>query len=188
MTTTNTATSTAATLPALIVGTENLRKEFQSIAAAGKKLDGRIQIAGLSVLDHIEKHSDVTVATSLVNELFGSLSKGHRKQAMAHWLTKYGKIRINQDDTTKKAQPFLFDKSAKTDLQGAMAEPWYDCKQDEEIKDLDFLKLLISLIHRATKEGAHVLPGQEELVEKAKLLIPMAHQPAIQPHAAPVHH
>lgn len=159
-------------LPTLIVGTDNLRKEFVLIAAAGKKLDHRIQVAGLSVMDHIDKHGDITVATQLVNELFGSLSKGHRKQAMVEWLVKYAKVKLNEDAATKKTQPFLFDKLSKTNLQGAMDEPWYDCKQDAEVVDLDFLKLLSALIAKATKEGAKVVPGQEELVAKAKLLIP----------------
>lgn len=156
----------------LIIGTDELRREFTLIAAAGKKLDTRIQVAGLSVLHHINEHGDVTVATSLVNELFGSLSKGHRKQAMVEWLVKYGKVKLNEDAATKKDKPFLYDKATKTDMAGAQAEPWYDCKPDNEVKDLDFLKLLSALITKATKDGAKVVPGQEELIAKAKLLIP----------------
>lgn len=159
-------------MPTLIIGTDALRKEFGLIAAAGKKLDERIQVAGLSVMSHIDQHGDVTVATSLVNELFGSLSKGHRKQAMVDWLVKFAKVKLNTDESTKKVQPFLYDKEAKTQLQEACDMPWYECKPDNEIKDLDFLKLLSALVAKATKDGAKVLPGQEELVAKAKLLLP----------------
>ncbi|ANH51111.1 hypothetical protein FDH02_gp35 [Pseudomonas phage VSW-3] len=147
-------TTKANAMPTLIVGTEALRKEFTSIAAAGKKLDGRIQVAGLSVMSHIDTHGDVTVATALVNELFGALSKGHRKAAMVEWLVKYGKVKLNTDEATKKAQPFLFDKSAKTNLQGACDEPWFDCKPEKLDEDFDFNKLLLALLSKAAKKNA----------------------------------
>lgn len=167
-------TTTANKLPTLIVGTEALRKEFTSIAAAGKKLDGRIQVAGLSVLSHIDQHGDVTVATALVNELFGALSKGHRKGAMVEWLVKYGKVKLNIDETTKKVQPFLFDKAGKTNLQGACDEPWFDCKPEKIDEDFDFHKLLAALLSKAAKKnatdptkviGADLLVKVQQLVE-----------------------
>lgn len=160
------------TIPTLIIGTEALRKEFTSIAAAGKKLDGRIQVAGLSVLSHIEQHGDVTVATALVNELFGALSKGHRKAALTDWLVKYGKVKLNTDDATRKAQPFLYDKSATTDLQGGVDEPWFDCKLDKDPVDLDFAKLLAALLAKASKPDAKLVPGQEELLAAVRALVP----------------
>lgn len=163
-------------IPTLIVGTDALRKEFTSIAAAGKKLDGRIQVAGLSVMAHIDNHGDVTVATALVNELFGALSKGHRKAAMVEWLVKYGKVKLNVDEATKKAQPFLYDKAATTDLQGAVDEPWYDCKPEKLDEDFDFHKLLAALLAKAAKKqatdptkviGADMLAKVQALVESS---------------------
>lgn len=168
--TTKTTASKAATL---IIGTEAIRAEFKLIAAAGKKLDTRIQVAGLSVLHHINEHGDVTVATQLVNELFGSLSKGHRKQAMVDWLVKFGKVKLNKDVASKKAQPFLYDKHTVTDMQGATDMPWYDCKPDNEIVDLDVVKLLAALVKKATKDGAKIVEGQEDLVAKLAALVPV---------------
>lgn len=169
-------TTKANAIPTLIIGTEALRKEFTSIAAAGKKLDGRIQVAGLSVMSHIDTHGDVTVATALVNELFGALSKGHRKAAMVEWLVKYGKVKLNIDEATKKVQPFLYDKAATTNLQGAVDEPWFDCKPEKLDEDFDFNKLLMALLSKAAKKnatdptkviGADMLAKVQALVEAA---------------------
>lgn len=174
MTTTKTAAPKAAVL---IIGTDAIRAEFKSIAAAGKKLDGRIQVAGLSVLHHINEHGDVTVATQLVNELFGSLSKGHRKQAMVDWLVKFGKVKLNEDVASKKEKPFLYDKATKTDMEGAAAMPWYDCKPDDIKQVLDVAKLLAMLVGKTKKEGAQIAEGQEELISKLVALSEQ-HKPA----------
>ena len=162
-------TTTKTAIPTLIVGTDALRKEFTLIAGAGKKLDARIQVAGLSVMSHIDQHGDVTVATSLINELFGALSKGHRKAAMVEWLVKYGKVKLNVDEATKKTQPFLYDKAATTDLQGACDEPWFDCKPEKLDEDVDFIKLLNALIAKASKKDPSKVQGLA-LLAKVKQL------------------
>lgn len=115
----------------LIVGQAAIVKAIDSIANRGKKLDADIQLAGLSVLDHIQQHGDVTLA----NRLFLALPKGARKLAMAEWFLAFGKLSANLDKATAKDLPFVYAKDKTTNLEGAIELPWYECKPEKAVAD-----------------------------------------------------
>lgn len=107
-----------------------------SIKTRGAKLDNDIQLTGLSILAHIQKHREV----SLFGQLYDAMPKGSRKNALLKWAVAFGCITVNMDKDTCKAQPFLFNKERAdsekgTDLQGATDKPWFLFKPEATPRD-----------------------------------------------------
>ena len=138
----------------LIVGTAAITKAIGSIANRGKKLDADIQLAGLSVLSHIDQHGDITLA----NRLFDALPKGARRLALAEWYLAFGKLIPTTDKALIQAgQHFSYSKEKTTDMVGAEAMPWFDMKKEASVAEAfdvqaEFQRLL-SKIARAQKQG-----------------------------------
>lgn len=152
----------------LFVGTAVIQKELGLIKSASAKLDQRIQVAGLSILAHINEHHNITLFT----ELLESMGKGHRKAAMIEWAMKFGQISQNLiDGKLDKETPYKWDKLKTTDMVGAEEMPWFDCKPEKLDEVVDFQKMLMALIKKATKEGAKLADGQEDLVKRAQALL-----------------
>lgn len=162
-------TSKTVKAPTLIVGKADIDKAILSIKTAGAKLDGKIQLAALSVLAHIEAHGDITVFESL----YAAMPKGARKMALVEWAFKFGKLVANTDAKSKAVKPFLYAKDKVTNLDGGIAEPWFNFKPEAKPDQaFDFQAMLLALITKAEKRGAD---GKEvinaELMLKAKALI-----------------
>lgn len=139
----------------LITTAAAINKAIDSIARRGKKLDADIQHAGLSCLNHNQEHGDVT----LLCNLFNAMPKGSRRNALAEWALKFGKVKLNEDKSTAKELPFLFDKEGSTDLSGAAESPWYDCKPEKPLlEEFDFVSQYNALIKKATAAGQAGIP------------------------------
>lgn len=130
-------TTTAKKAPALklIVGAAAIEKAILSIGTRGARLDSDIQMAGLSIISHVEAHGDTTLA----DRLYQTMPKGGRRLALAEWCMAFGKMRAlkgdNPDDAEalKAGRVFQFDKTRKTDMLGAVAKPWYECKKEANV-------------------------------------------------------
>jgi hypothetical protein len=134
----------------LMIGKEAILEAVGVIAVKGKELDQLVQVAGMSVLNHIELHGDIT----LFEALWAGMAKGSRKKALGDWAVKYGKLVMHLDEKGKimADKPFLYNKLGNTNLLGAEAEPWYNCAPEKlEDTELDFTKLLGMLIAKADK-------------------------------------
>lgn len=143
-----------------------IEKAIISIATRGAKLDADVQAAGLSIINHIELHGDVTLA----NRLFNSMAKGMRRNSLALWLCQYGKLEINQDPGTNKVAPMVYAKSGKTDLVEAAKVKWYDVKKEQDLtQEFDVMAKLRQLLKQATKEGVTV--KDPEVLAKVSTLI-----------------
>lgn len=105
-----------------------IEKSIASIANRGKLLDKDIQLAGESILAHIEKHREV----SLFTKLYNAMPNGSRRNALVAWAIGYGQISVNMNKETKKEQPFVFNKDATANLEGAASKPWFDFKKEKE--------------------------------------------------------
>lgn len=117
--------------PKLIQGTDAIRKEIGLIQTAGKKLDGRIQVAGLSILAHIDAHGDITLA----NNLLAAMPNGSRRKALVEWMLAHGKLAKNEDKATNKEVFFVYDKSRTTQLDLAIESPWYEfAKSSDDVQ------------------------------------------------------
>jgi len=128
--------------------TTDLGKAIDSIARRGAKLDEDIQDAALSCLHRVQEHGDV----GYLCRLFNSMPRGSRRNALAEWAAKYGKVKINMDKTTNKEQPFLYWKEGNTDYEGAVSEPWYKCKPEKPVdEEFDFASQLQRLLQKAQK-------------------------------------
>lgn len=107
---------------------QQMDKEFPLIAAAGKKLDERIQVAAMSAIHHFQQHKD----TCYINRLYLSLSAGVRRSALTVYFLAFGGVKANEDKDTKKDKPFLSDHTKKIDMEEACRVKWYDCKKEPE--------------------------------------------------------
>lgn len=169
-------TATTATAPVLkatlIIGTEELNKAIDSVINRGKKLDDSIQLLGLSLMGHTDKHGDIT----LMNRLLVSFPKGSRRNAFAEWALKFGKYSLNTG-ADKKDVPFHFDRERTTDLLGAEGTMWTEFKPEQDLdKVFDFGAMLQALIKKAdqatAKDPSKVLNG--DLIQKARELAALA--------------
>lgn len=134
--------------PKLITDKSALTKAIDSIANRAKKLDNDVQLAGLSAIAHLDKHGDVT----FVNRLYLALGKGTRRRALAEWFMAFAKVTPNQNADTKRDQPFAYDKSKTTRLDGATLEPWFDFAPEPAVDQLfDVRAALHRIVQRASK-------------------------------------
>lgn len=154
----------------LFEGAAAINKEIGLIKTAGKKLDERIQVAGVSVIQHCGLHNDVTV----VNNLFLAMPAGARKKALAEWLLKFGNVAANTDKASSKTAPFVYAKDRQANVEGAIAEPWYDFAPEPAVATMfDFQAMLASLLKKAEKaeqqglkiEGAEALAAVRKLAK-----------------------
>ena len=69
-------------------------KAIESIQTRGKKLDADIHRAGVSCLDHLNKHHCV----ELVNQLIHAMPKGSRINALRSWFEEFGtKLKFDEE-------------------------------------------------------------------------------------------
>lgn len=156
----------------LITNKADLSKAIASIANRGKKLDGDIQCAAMSVANHAHLHGDVT----LLNDLYRALSKGARANAMTLWLTQFAPVVANMDPTTKREAPFKFAKDKKvsgealaTLLEASVEDGnrWYELAPSPQPDEVfDFVKALHALMAKAKKADGKGTPivGAELMV------------------------
>jgi hypothetical protein len=129
----------------LYEGDKAINNVISSIKNHSKKLDNTIHITALSVINHIEKHGDITLAQKLVSAVPGS----SRKAALNDWLLKFGKLNY---DTEKKTLTFARDK--KTNLEGGMETPFWELEVATEYKPYDVIKALEAIYRKANQAKA----------------------------------
>lgn len=113
---------------------------INSIQSRGSKLAKDIHVTAVSCLNHIEKHGDIT----LLNRLIVALPGGWRSNAVKAWAEAFGKVNY---DT--KAKAFTFDKSKKSDIEGAIAISPEEFKPEPEYKPMDLAAEIARLIKKA---------------------------------------
>ena len=126
----------------LFTETSDIVSAIEDIRATGKKLDSMIQVAACSVIQHVEKHGDIT----LVNTLIDAMPNGSRVNALRDFIATFGKV--SYDDAAKA---FTFDKAKKTDLAGAQAIMWTEFKPEQAYVAFDLSVLLASVLKKADK-------------------------------------
>ncbi|MDG1314487.1 MAG: hypothetical protein P8P29_03045 [Flavobacteriaceae bacterium] len=124
----------------LFTTSATIKAAIEDIRTTGKKLDQMIQVAACSVIQHNEKHGDVT----LINTLVDAMPNGSRVNALRDFILTFGKVAY--DD---KAKEFKFDKNAETDLPGAQAMMWTEFKPEQAYVAFDLSKLLAGVLKKA---------------------------------------
>lgn len=160
----------------LITDNAALAKAIKSIAVRGQKLDHDIHVAGVSCLQHIADHSNTTLLNNLVN----ALPKGARKHAFVEWVLQYGSVRTldrtNEADQDKiaKGQVFALDRSKQFDLEGAIANAWYNFKPEADLLTaFDAAKMVAAMMRKynnAVKQGAKIEGGDAALTSLKALM------------------
>lgn len=128
-----------------------LNRKIDALAKANLKVEGEIQALGLVCLEHVEKHGDVTP----LNRLFNALRRT-QFQAFGEWAFAFGKVSKSTNKETMALLPLAYDKSKTTDLEAAIAKPWFefaDSKADATKKAFDFQQAVMSLIKKAAANG-----------------------------------
>ena len=152
-----------------------LAKAIKSIATRGQKLDHDIHVAGVSCLQHIANHSD----TTLLNDLVNALPKGARKHAFVEWALAYGNVSLldksldGDQDKIAKGQVFKLDRSKSFDLEGAIANAWYNFKPEPDLLTaFDVHKAVAQLVKRVTKASRDgvSLEGVQDALKQLKAL------------------
>ena len=152
----------------LILDVTVLGKLMDSIRKRGAALDRDIHIAACSALARLDAHGD----TGYANRLFLSLPKGARKAALASWLLAYGALNanVNPDKDTK---PFVFTKDKDTDVDGGMADPWFNHAPDKPVEEtFDLRKAMQALLAKAKAKqakGVHLV-GEDMLDKMAEAM------------------
>jgi hypothetical protein len=141
---------------------------IKAIAKAGAKLDRDIQEAGLSALQALHDHGNI----GYVNQLYNALPKGARKAALSSWYMSYGQIVANTEGD-KKDKPFKYTKDkAATNVEGAMADPWYNHKPDQNPDEVfDLRKAVEGIIKKAQGKNlvhAEMLTGLQAMIVDAE--------------------
>ena len=160
---------------------------IEDIRVTGKKLDGMIWVAAVSVIAHVEKHGDVTVAQTLVD----AMPKGSRVNALLAYLEEFGKMAWDAAD-----KKLVYAKTKASNVQGAMGISWVEFKPEPPYQSMTLETAVAALIKKAQDRAAlgddrdHIdmdrLASMSKLVSDWALCDELNATPAADPIAAEV--
>lgn len=160
---------------ALLTGAANIQKAVDSIGRRGARLDDEIQHAGLSILAHVEAHSDTTLA----DRLFNAMPKGSRREMLAEWFFAFGKMRAlskadaAESERLKAGHHFKYDSARGTDMEGAAAKHWNTMRKQAAAADaFDAGKAVAAVLARlqsASTKGLSIQGRAEALAHLREL-------------------
>jgi hypothetical protein len=129
---------------------KELNKKIKLLATANAKVEATIQELGLACLEHLAHGNNGPIVS-----LLGALRRTQYR-AFTEWALAFGMCSKNTDKKTKEAMPLVYDKSKKTDIEGATAKPWFMFAEDKAAavaKAFDFQAAVMSLLKKAASAG-----------------------------------
>lgn len=127
----------------LLTDTTELNKAIAAFSVRAGKVNIEVHTLACSILLHVDKHHDVTLADRLV----AGLPKMGSKNNLREWFLRFGKIVF--DD---KAKAFRYDSSKVTLLDEAKAITfWSDKWQEHTSKPFDAQKAIAGLLTKVVK-------------------------------------
>ena len=153
---------------ALITGAKKIEAKILVTKRRGEQFTADVQQVGLSVINHIDLHGDITLAIAL----FEAMPRGARKNALIDWVCAHGKLTKNEDKETRKERPYLYDKKKVTNLDGARLVLWCDMKKPKvEVEMFDLVGELAKLLKKAEKmnKDGVAIKGRDMLDQLASL-------------------
>ena len=149
----------------LITGNAELLKAITDVSVTGKKLETLIHTVAVSILVHIEKHREV----SLANKLIDAIPNLARKNALRDWFIAFGKMSYD-----KETQVMMFKKTGVTDSDKATQNPFWLFKPEAEYVPFDLIAKINDVIklaeaksnkpNKQDKIPANVLAGLRKVV------------------------
>lgn len=131
-------------------------KNFKGVEAvveaaikSAKTMREKVQLAGVAVLMHAEKHGDYSQAARLVD----GLGNGVNGAALVAWFVEFGGLEVGKAEVDgKKVDTFVGWKGKahiRTKFVEAKATAWWEFKQANPYKGYDLKESLKSLIKQA---------------------------------------
>jgi hypothetical protein len=121
----------------LITGSTELLKAIADVNLKGKALETLIHTVAVSILVHVEKHREV----SLANKLIEAVPNLARKNALRDWFIAFGKMTYD-----KETQVMVFSKTATTNDKDATQNPFWTFKPESEYVPFDLIAATNNLI------------------------------------------
>lgn len=155
-----------------ILSIKQANKENKLIATAGKKLDERIHLVGVSGIAHFLQHGDLTVLTNLCH----AMPKSARGNALKFWITKHVKVKWDSKAYEGKGG---WKKNGDTELSSwdkiaitmnANAEPFYH----KEDKEASVFNPNVSILNLVKKLNAYKQEHSLEVNEDVKRALMLA--------------
>jgi len=123
---------------------EKLTSAIAAISKASRTLEDSIHVAAVSALVHADECGNTTPMV----DLLAAVPAFSRKNALMLWAAKFGKFAVTADGKSVE-----FAKFATTNVEAAMALPFWDFKPEQPIKAFDLAAELAKLVARAEKEA-----------------------------------
>jgi hypothetical protein len=170
----------------LIKGADNILKEINNIAESSSKMQERLHIVALSVLNHAIQHGDVTVARNLASALVDAFPKVGmiRRNALIQWLCEFGPFAWDMTIKPQKGQAetvrLVYQKKDSYNLEAAALNPFWKqkAKEGSDSQPFDNNQLYASigrLLAKAEKAAANgneidkgALVALRDIVQKTK--------------------
>lgn len=134
-----------------------LNKGIDALCKDANDMQTRIGEIGIQCLMHLAKSGDIGPA----NRLMVGLPKGVRRNALGSWLLTHGALEVNADAGTKKAQPVKFAKGKVTNVEAAMADPWYSHQPEKPLDTVFDLQRAIHVMLTRAKGKTITVHGKE---------------------------
>lgn len=134
------------------------KRNINRIAKTGTLTKKLIHVTAMGILLHAKEHGDYTKMIELVDATATGTSKGMAK-LLVQWVVNYtpldyvaeSKRKNSEGKVEKVAHSFVNSKDKKrsyNDADGA-ENPYYEMERDEDMRPVDFNKLINSLLQRA---------------------------------------
>lgn len=123
------------------------------INSAGKKMDERIHLVGVSGIVHYAEHGDLTTLSALCR----AMPESSRGNALKYWVTKHANVQWNKKSDGGKGgfQKIKKDEDRVVSIDDATEHPFWE-KTDTEKRDFNAetrVKSFVNAFHKALKEG-----------------------------------
>jgi hypothetical protein len=133
-----------------------LNKGIDDLCKDATSIQSRIGEVGIQCLMHLEANGDIGPA----NRLLVGLPKGVRRNALGSWMLTHGALSVNADAGTKKTAPVKFDKSKKTNVQAALADPWFSHQPEKPLDTVFDLQRAIHVMLTRAKGKTIMVHGK----------------------------
>lgn len=141
-----TAKSTVIMTAKDILAADKLEAKIKDINSKGQSFQRSVHICAVSILVHLEKHSD----TRMVSKLFAALPAAMRTNALRAWFEFHSPVCFGKKDE------ITLDKAKTYKLAAAMVTPFWEFAAEAPYEPMNidkFLKQAIAKLERDAKES-----------------------------------
>jgi len=135
---------------------------IESAIKSAKTMREKVQIAGVAILMHAEKHGDYSKAATLVD----GLGNGVNGSALVAWLVQFGGLEVGKAEVDgKKVDTFVGWKGKeyiRTNFAEAKATAWWEFKKQNPYKGMDLSEDLTKLIKNAQSRLGAIAKAEAE--------------------------